>query len=79
MEGKFPLPNRLIEYRPMTEEELKQDNWEEYDFPGHGSKPVVMVFESGHKLYPVRDPEGNGLGVMWCVQPDGTLVEMIPN
>jgi len=46
--------------RPMTKAELKREYWDDYS-----NIPVVIILSNGVKLYPSRDPEGNGPGMMF--------------
>jgi len=50
--------------RPMTRDEMEEQYWD-----GEGT---VLVLENGVKLYPSRDSEGNGPGVIFGTRPDGT-------
>lgn len=55
----------LKEVRAATQVELDGVGWDEFD------SLTVLVFESGLKIYPSRDPEGNGPGMMFGELPNG--------
>ena len=57
------LPMKLVEVRMMTKMETDHEGW--------AHPTVVMVFEDGTRVYPSRDPEGNGGGALFCIWPDG--------
>jgi hypothetical protein len=57
----------IAKVRPMTKAELRAEGWEEG--LRHGM-PSVVVLANGLKLYPSRDPEGNGPGSLF-IQFDG--------
>jgi hypothetical protein len=50
----------ITDVRALTKAELKKEGWEERDGP-----VVVLVLSNGAILYPSRDPEGNGPGVLF--------------
>jgi hypothetical protein len=58
---------KIIAMRPMTQQEMDQEGWES-KFQG---VPVVLILESGVKLYSSCDEEGNGPGAMFGMTPDG--------
>jgi hypothetical protein len=47
---------RLAEVRPFTTEEYDLFYWDSRE------DAVVLIFEDGTALIPMRDPEGNGAG-----------------
>ena len=55
----------LVEVRNMTEEEMETEGWYA------GDSPIVLVFKCGTKVYPSRDTEGNGAGVLFATDPEG--------
>lgn len=56
--------------RPMTEEELKEEGWE--NEPQHyKDNCMVIITEEGNKIYPSQDGEGNSCGVLFG-RYDGT-------
>ena len=54
--------------RLMTKEELKSEGWECWR-----DVPVVIIFDDGTKIYPSRDPEGNGPGCTFGIDKDGSF------
>ena len=56
--------------RPMRPEEKKAEGWDE----SHHETTMVIELEDGTKLYPSRDEEGNGPGVLFCTTPDGKQI-----
>lgn len=44
--------------RPMTNKELEREGWDDFEIP------VVIEFDDGSTLHAMRDPEGNGPGVV---------------
>lgn len=60
--------------RWMTEEETEAEGWGDI----RGEQAVVIELGNGVKLYPSRDPEGNGPGALFGVTPDGKHVYILP-
>ena len=60
---------KLLTIRKMTKEELEAEGWY-----GETEPPMVLVFDTGLKVYPSRDSEGNGPGVMFGMTKDDTPV-----
>lgn len=56
----------VSEVRQMTDAELKHEGWNHY----HGKTPTIIVFEDGTKIYPSKDPEGNGPGALFGIDSD---------
>jgi hypothetical protein len=71
-----PKPYTLVghtiaEVRRMTSAEMKNEDW------GNGGRhgaPVTLVLDDGTKLYPSRDPEGNGPGAMFGTDAQGQTI-----
>lgn len=63
--GAQSLVGQMItDVRVMTAKEMATENW-------HGQGPVVqLVLSDGSRLYPSRDPEGNGPGVVFGQDKD---------
>lgn len=59
---------KIVKVRPMTLKEKKSEGWDE---DRRSERGVVIELEGGTKLYPSRDDEGNGPGVMFGAAPDG--------
>lgn len=59
----------ITEIRPMTSEELATEGWTSR---GSHFPPVCVVLDSGEKIYPSRDAEGNGPGALFGMGDDGT-------
>lgn len=61
---------KIVEVRSMTSEELERVGWtKEYGvlvrYP-----PPVLVLEDGTRLFPSRDPEGNGPGAIFGINAE---------
>lgn len=54
------------EIRQMTDAELEREGWDHH----RGKTPTVIVFEDGTKIYPSKDPEGNGPGALFGINTD---------
>jgi hypothetical protein len=63
-----PVGETLTDVRPMTDAEMRREGWYSN---GHWP-PVALVFSCGTVMYPSRDPEGNGPGELFGVDPAGT-------
>lgn len=69
------LAGRTIkEARPMTKAELDAEGWE----PTPYDCPLVLVLDDGTKLYPSRDAEGNGPGVLFGIDEQGRSFALMP-
>jgi hypothetical protein len=55
---------RIVAVKPLSEKLMKDEGW---DY-GEG---VVLELEDGTLLYPSRDPEGNGPGVLFGKDKNG--------
>jgi hypothetical protein len=66
---------RIKEVRLMTPTEMAHEGWtaDRIDMA-----PVVIVTENGTRIYPARDPEGNGPGCLFGVLPNGTDIRVPP-
>lgn len=54
------IGKKIIDIRPMTEKEIEEQYWQ------HDSENAfAIVLENGTVLFPSRDYEGNGPGVMF--------------
>ena len=66
------IGQRIIEMRRMTEEEVRDEGWEDripLDVPL--AFPTIFVLANGVKFYASTDDEGNGPGAMFgVVHPD---------
>ena len=63
---------KIIDIRNMTNEELKNEGWDNYYSEQDDIK--VLVFEDGTILYPSMDYEGNSPGVLFGYQKvDGEI------
>ena len=60
------LPTSIVDIRPMTKTELKNEGWE--DTPAC-YVPNVIVLYDGTKLYASQDDEGNGPGRLFGTNP----------
>lgn len=68
------LEGRTINHvRRMTAAELTAEAWEPT-----ASSPLVLVLDDGTKLYAARDPEGNGPGTLFGVDPQGRHFALLP-
>ncbi len=52
---------RILRIRRMTDDEMRNEGWEHEI----GDNPVVIVLENGVRMFPSRDPEGNGPGMIF--------------
>jgi len=51
--------SKIKEIRQMTRAEMENESWDDYH-----EQPMVIILDSGVRLYPMADPEGNGPGCM---------------
>lgn len=51
---------KIIKIRKLTKSELKKEYWQDANHPA-----MCIVLDDGTKLYPSRDYEGNGPGVLF--------------
>jgi hypothetical protein len=65
----------IREVRPMTAAEQSGEGWED---ASPWERPVVLVLDDGTRLYPARDPEGNGPGALFGVDPRGRAFTLHP-
>jgi hypothetical protein len=65
---------RIVAVREMTDEELEREGWHTHA----GQSTVVLELESGVKLYPAADPEGNGPGALFGIDTDDTAFALYP-
>ena len=65
------LGKKIIDSRLMTAKEMDAEGW---DVDNCSPNPPVIVLENGTKLYPSRDSEGNGGGVLFGVKKNGATV-----
>ena len=69
------LVGRTIrDVRRMTPDELAAEAWD----AGPGDCPVALVLDDGTRLYPSRDPEGNGPGALFGVDAGGESFAIAP-
>lgn len=66
----WPIGLTITDVRDMTKQEAEVEGWDEFDT----RDVTVLVLSDGSKLYPSRDPEGNGGGALFGVDPDGKNV-----
>lgn len=59
---------KIIAARPMTKEELKEWGWHDR----MSNSGYALVLDNGVILYPGQDFEGNGQGVMFGKDTNGT-------
>lgn len=69
VQGGGILGQRITGLRKMTKSEMRAEGWEH---EARWSTPVCIVLEDGTLLYPSRDGEGNGPGVLFGRAKDGT-------
>ena len=58
------IGQKIVNLHPLTAKEATQEGW---DLDSHGATMVVEL-ESGLKLIPSQDDEGNGPGTMFAHQ-----------
>jgi len=69
------LENKTVsEVRQMTDAELEREGWDHY----RGSTPTVLVFEDGTRVFPSKDPEGNGPGALFGISNDDQAFRFAP-
>lgn len=66
----------IVDVRPMTQAELDTEAWEVYP---HHVAPIAIVLSTGAILYPSRDEEGNGPGVLFGILPDKSTIMVMPS
>lgn len=59
-EAQQLVGKKVVAVRPMTSEELSESYWDSHD----SEKALVIVFDDGTVVIPLRDDEGNGPGVL---------------
>jgi hypothetical protein len=64
----------VTDVRQMTRAEFETEGWHRT----HNTRPVVIVFDDGTKIYPAADPEGNGPGALFGIDNAGTPVGFSP-
>lgn len=63
-----PLIGRTItDCRAMTKDEAESEGW---DFGRHGP-PLLLVLDTGTRIFASRDPEGNGPGALFGIDSKG--------
>ncbi len=67
-EGPDLVGRTVVAVRHMTEEELETEGWGNYLLA-----PTVIVLDDTTIVYPSRDDEGNGPGVLFGVDKDGAF------
>ncbi len=58
----------------MTPAELNAEGWD----AGPGDCPVALVLDGGTKLFPARDPQGNGPEALFGADPHGESLAVAP-
>ena len=67
------LVGRTIkEIRPMTEDERDYEAWS-----GDECLAMVIVLDDGTRIYPAKDPEGNGPGVLKVLTTTGSAFQLL--
>lgn len=56
----------IAKVRPMTKDELDANGWDD-----RWDGVVVLELDDGTRLFPSRDPEGNGPGAMFGSDDEG--------
>jgi hypothetical protein len=64
---------KIVQVRAMTRAELSAHDWQVYP---HHAEPVVIVLDDGTRLFPSRDEEGNGPGVIFGLDAGGSFALM---
>jgi hypothetical protein len=59
--------NSVTEIRQMTRAEVDAEGWHDVS----DTRPTVIVFDDGTKIYPAADPEGNGPGALFGITSAG--------
>ncbi len=77
MMGSWPVGATVKETRGMTAEEAERAGWEH---PSDWMDVMVIEFDDGGILYPSRDGEGNGGGVLFgeCQLLPGSSLSFYP-
>ena len=64
--GNGPLVGRkIVGVRTLTAQEMAEEGW------GDDDPALALVLDDGELIYPSRDPEGNGPGVLFGVDATG--------
>lgn len=74
--GPWPINQRIVCVRPMRKDEADREGWTDHSMRGLS---VVVVLGDGSKLYASRDPEGNGSGCIFAVDPTGQTITLSTN
>lgn len=67
MRPEDPIGRTIVGFRKLTDTEMEQRMW----YPSAGDMPMVIELDDGSCLLPMRDPEGNGPGVVTWTSPQG--------
>lgn len=62
------IGHKITRVRAMTKNEANSEGW---DIHGRRGAPPVIELSNGVKIYPSRDPEGNGPGALFGVDGSG--------
>jgi len=65
--AKVTMSDTIVKVRRMTDKEMADNGWD-----GYHTNPPVLELEDGGILFPARDEEGNGPGVLFGVAPNGS-------
>ncbi len=73
----WPIGQTIVKVRLMTDEETAKEGWGA-ESATRMAATVALDLSDGTVLYASRDPEGNGPGELFGVDPDGALVAVRP-
>ena len=59
----------IVNMYRMTDDEKKRLGWEHYQW----GDPIVIELSNGHAIYPSKDAEGNGPGVLFFQDENGNV------
>jgi len=59
------IGRKIVEIRPMSKAEMEAEGWSR----GRGT---VIILDDGMMIYPSKDGEGNGPGVLFGKDKEGT-------
>lgn len=67
----YPVGLSIVKVSRLTPADMKEEGWLDE------TRPIVLYLSDGSRLWPARDPEGNGPGCFFGVNKEGQSVSLI--